>query len=182
MSQGGRHHRRRVRVRSSLIFAVAGALLGCGSGDPPVIDLGPTGEPSVDFASPEGEAPICVSIGDDANGRVPLVVAIDQIVLKPPGTCGTFVQCGHLVLYAEGVENNRSAVRGIDLLLGKLADPVFDGSIHDGTGEPDLLDLRVEVVTDAEEPLLDREGEPVAAELSLITVPDCAVFASPVDE
>jgi DNA-binding CsgD family transcriptional regulator len=125
------------------------------------------------FVSPAGDEPICVSIGDDADGRVPLVVETSQVVLNPPATCGTYLQCGHLVLYAEGVENNQSAVRGIDLLLHKLANPIFDGTPHAGTGEPNLLDLRVEVVTDAGDVLLDHAGEPVAAELSLVTVADC---------
>jgi hypothetical protein len=184
MFEGGRHDRRRLRMRPSLSSArprgvvvglgvvLASLASGCGGDEAPPIDLGPTGEPKIAFASPAGDEPICVSIGD-VDGRIPLVVETSQVVLNPPATCGTYLQCGHLVLYAEGVENNRSAVRGIDLLLHKLANPIFDGTPHAATGEPNLLDLRVEVVTDAADVLLDHAGEPVAADLSLVTVPDC---------
>jgi hypothetical protein len=149
--------------------------VGCGGDAPPTVDVGPTGPPSIAFASPSGEEPICVSIGDNPTASIPLLVSVEELVLNPPGTCGSYAQCGHLVLYANGVENNRSAVLGIDLLLHKLADPIHDGTLHAGTGEPDLLRLRVEVTHEAGHVLRDHAGEPLKAELALITVPDCAL-------
>lgn len=161
----------------SAVIPIALALWGCGGDEPTPVDLGPTGQPTIRFASPPADA--CISIGDDVSGRVPLLIDTEELVLNPPDACGVFVQCGHLVLYAEGVENNRSAVRGIDLLLHRLADPVHDGSVHAGTGEADLLDLRVEVVTDAGTVMLDHLGEPVAAEVAVVSVPDCGALADP---
>jgi hypothetical protein len=138
-------------------------LAGCSDDAGPAIDPGPTGPPSVQFVHPEptGE-PICVSIGDDANTRVPLLVATDEIRLRPPGGCEGLAQCGRLALYANDVLNNETAVKAVDLLVYKLGNPYHDGSVHEGTGEPDLLEVRVEVVTDPEdEVLLDHDGEPL---------------------
>jgi len=117
-----------------------------------------------------------VSIGDIADTTVPLLLAIEEIVLRPPGLC-TFDQCGHLQLFASGVLNNEGTMPAIELLMGKLGDIYHDGSQHLGTGAPDVLEIRVDVIgPDGIEPLLDQDDEPVTDTIELITVPDCTAL------
>jgi hypothetical protein len=166
-------------TRRLAVFALSSGIslscLGCGDDEDVVVDIGPTGPPAIVFADPSNGA--CVSVGDDADARVPLRVVTTELVLRPPGACGQFAQCGHLELFAEDVANNEGAQRVIELLLRKLADRYHDGTPHAGSGEPDLLEVRVEVVKDDGEPLLDHEGFPIADELALVVVPDCAALA-----
>lgn len=165
-----------MRLVSGIGIAIAAAALVACSDDPTTtIDPGPTGAPSIRFVDPaSGGEPACVSVGDDADTRVPLLVELEEIDLRPPGGCGEIAQCGRLALYADGVLNNETAVLAVDLLVYKLGDPYHDGAIHEGTGEPDLLDVRVEVLDDeTDEVLLDREGDPLADSLQLITVASC---------
>jgi hypothetical protein len=165
-------------MASVLPFAAAWLVLaGCSDDAAVAIDPGPTGPPSVKFSDPApGDAPICVSVGEDADTRVPLLIAIEELELRPPGGCEGVAQCGRLALYANGVFNNETAVRAVDLLVYKLGNPYHDGSVHEGTGEADLLELRVEVLTDESEVLLDHDGEPLSDSIQLITVADCAAM------
>jgi hypothetical protein len=155
-------------------MALALAVVGCGSEEPVAVDLGPTGPPALAFENPpSGQGPQCVSVGDAADGQVPLLVDVDEVVLRPPGACGSLVQCGYVELYVEGRFNNEGAVRAIDLLLGKLGDPFHDGSVDEATGEPDVLDVLAIVVQGDGLWLRDDEGELVTDAIQLITVPDC---------
>lgn len=165
-----------MRLVSGIGIALVGlAFAGCSDDPTTTIDPGPTGAPSVRFVDPaSGPEPACVSIGDDADTRVPLLVALEEIDLRPPGGCDGIAQCGRLALFADGVLNNETAVVAIDLLVYKLGDPYHDGTVHAGTGEPDVLDVRVEVLDDeTDEVLLDHDGAPLADTLQLITVPSC---------
>jgi hypothetical protein len=114
-------------------FAALGLLAlscaGCSSESTEEVDVGPTGEPEVSFAQPlslNGEA-VCVAVGTEPDARIALLVQTAELVLRPPGACGYYVQCGHLDLYVDGVLNNESAVPAIDLLLSKVADRFLDG-------------------------------------------------------
>jgi hypothetical protein len=155
------------------------AIAGCGDEKGAPIDVGPTGPPSIAFVNPpSGGEPPCYSIAEsDFDARIVLVVEVEELVLQPPGACGQLAQCGHLALSANGVPNNESAVRAIELLLRKLGDRYHDGSIHAGTDLPDYLRLRVELVGDQGEPRFDHQGEPLADEIELITVPDCSTLS-----
>ncbi len=150
-------------------------VVACDDDELTPIDFGPTGSPHIAFAEPASAAgePVCVEVTTETDFRVPLLIETDEVVLRPPGTCGLYAQCGHLQLFANDVLNNEGAVRAIDLLMRKLADRYHDGSVHAGSGEPDLLRLRIQLVNVNGEPLLDHEGEPLADELELITVPSC---------
>jgi hypothetical protein len=162
-------------VVRSLALVLVLACVGCGDVETTAIDVGPTGNPTLAFSEPAvsgGEA-VCVSLGDDAETQVPLLTTTTELILRPPGACRNFAQCGHLGLFAAGVLNNESAVHAIDLLVRKLADPYHDGGVHQGTGEPDVLRLAVVVLNDAGDPLLDHQGEELRDELDLITVPEC---------
>ena len=68
-------------------------LTSCDDEEATPIDIGPTGPPSIAFADPpSGTGPVCVSVGDDADARVPLLVNVDELVLRPPGACSTYQQ------------------------------------------------------------------------------------------
>lgn len=152
------------------------ALAACDDEEAEPIDLGPTGPPRIEFTDPpsDGIQPACLSIGTRPEmAQVPLFVQNTELVLRPPGACGTFAQCGHLVLFVDEVENNRSAVPAIDLLFRKLADPYHDGEPHIGTGEPDVLHVRVEAHDDADQVMLDHDGEEIVDEIEVISVEDC---------
>ncbi|MBI4703607.1 MAG: hypothetical protein HY744_21050 [Deltaproteobacteria bacterium] len=164
----------------SLLLASLGAavLLACSADESAPVVVGPTGAPALAIVEPLGTAqsPACASIGTDPGYRLLVLVAPTELLLRPPGLCGEAVQCGHLELYVEGVLNNRGSCAAIELLLRRLADRYHDGSIHARTGEPDVLHVRVDVVGDAGDPLLDRTGKPLSAETVLVTVPDCAAL------
>src|SRR5690606_5356593 len=120
------------------------ALAGCGDDALPQGALGPSGPPSLRLIEPvpNRRGVACAAIGTEVDARVSLVFAVRELVLRPPGACGSRQQCGHLELWVDGVLNNESAVPTIDLLLRKLADRYHDGRL-DADGEPDRLRLHV---------------------------------------
>ncbi|HZO14507.1 MAG TPA: hypothetical protein VFB62_14640, partial [Polyangiaceae bacterium] len=60
------------------------------------------------------------------------------------------------------------------LLLEKLADRYHDNTLHAATMQPDLLQVRVDVVNDAGALELDHEKQPLRAEVALMTIaPAC---------
>jgi len=163
--------------RCGLAALVVSALvsLGCSSESTEEIDVGPTGEPQVSFAQPlslDGE-PVCVAVGAEADARVALLVETAELVLRPPGACGYYVQCGHLDLYVDDVLNDESAVPAIDLLLRKLADRYHDGSPRESDGQPDVLHLAVQLADADDLPLRNHEGQLIEDTLELITKPSC---------
>ena len=176
-------------LRRALPVLALVPLVACGDEDTPPIDVGPQGNPTIAFKVPAADqGPVCISIGEDVDARVPLVTDVQQFVLRPPGSCAQFEQCGHLALYACGpggcpadddpttspALNNESAVRSIDLLLGKLADRYHDNTLHTSTMQADRLHVRVDVVNDAGALELDHENQPLRAELQLVTIaPPC---------
>lgn len=166
--------------RILLACALLPLAFGCSDEAPTTIDVGPTGPPSVSFVDPPADGePTCRSIGSDVEARLPVQVSVVELVLRPPGACAGYAQCGHLELYADEVLNNEAASSSFDLLLGKLADPIHDGSPLPDTGEADVLGLRVQVVDDDAEPLSDHEALPLTASAALLVVPDCSALSGP---
>jgi hypothetical protein len=160
--------------RIPLACALLSFALGCGDDTSSTTDVGPTGPPSIAFVDPPAQgAPTCRSIGDDVQARLPLRLTVVELVLRPPGACAGYAQCGHLELYVGEVLNNEAASSCFDLLLGKLADPIHDGSPLPGSGEPDVLDLSVRLVDDDDEPMCDHEGLALTSSAALLVVPDC---------
>jgi hypothetical protein len=159
------------------LVAVSAVFLGaCDDETAEPVPLGPTGPPSIAVVEPSGAeaGPVCVAIGQDPDARIQLLVEAEQLVLRPPEACGAYVQCGHLAVYVDQVLNNESSVPSIDVLLRKLGDRYHDGEPHEGTGEPDLLHVRLEVQDDFGDVLLDHDGEDVAVELAFVTANRCA--------
>ncbi len=157
-----------------LVGALLSGTLGCSDDDASAIDVGPTGQPTIAFTDPvSGGAPACVAIGNDVQARVPLMVEAQELVLRPPDGCGAYAQCGYLHLTVDGVANNEAASEVVDLLMSKLSDPYHDGSDNPVTGEPDVLEVRVAVLEDDGEPMLDHDDVPLSDTVELITVVSC---------
>lgn len=178
-------------IRAASILVAIALVGGCGDATTTAIDVGPTGPPSIELVDPaSAESPVCVSLGQDAADlRVPMLVELGELVLRHPGGCGTLAQCGHLALFvvetaigpdAEEPEtgsvfNNESAVPSIDLLTRKLAYPYHDGTLQ-ADGTQDYLHIRVKLIGDDGLTALDHDDLPLADDVDLITVPDCAAL------
>ncbi|KYF53205.1 hypothetical protein BE08_01375, partial [Sorangium cellulosum] len=135
-------------ARLALVLAagLAGAA-GC-SDEETASAPGPTGTPDITIVGPKDGA--CVAIGappDDPSADEPTIaiqVGVSQLLLRPPGTCGAYTQCGHLELSLDGKKNNAGSGRVIDVRLGAL-DP------EERYGEHTIT---VAVVNDTGEPIL----------------------------
>ncbi|HVY47038.1 MAG TPA: hypothetical protein VHB21_14220 [Minicystis sp.] len=134
----------------------------------------------------------CVALPPGPDPTIPILLDVENFDLRPPGVCGESISpvtavsvgtggtnafvgtggtggtsgfanpCGHLLLTVDGVENNQGAGSEIDVLLGKLGDPV-------GVHEVELQVVRearnVFDLVDAEAPIVDR--------ITLDTRPSC---------
>jgi hypothetical protein len=149
--------------RPALVLAILALMApaGCSDDEPAKVNVGPTGDPSLAIVDPAPGA--CIAIGAAADATIPVTVAPKELYLRPPGTCGAYKQCGHLVLRVNGVENNRGSARIIDV--------VFEGKIADRYAD---LTLSIEVLSDAETPILNQAGEPVVASISVTTAESAA--------
>ncbi len=155
-------------------LALALSASGCDDGATGTTGAVASGPASIAFVSPAGDAaPECRAIGIDVAARVPLLVAVENVSLRPPLACTGGSACGTVRLFVDGVLNNESASVAIDLLAGKLANPYHDGEVHPGTGAPDLLDLRVELTLPAGEPFVDDAGDVLADEVALRLMHEC---------
>ena len=169
--EGSRRPRHAQTVLALCACALASA---CTTSEEATLDVGPTGDPTLSIAEPGTDGfPVCVSIGTDADFRLPVLVDVEELALRPPGACGSYAQCGQLALYVDGVLNDRSAVPVIEVLFRRLGDRYHDGATHVGTGEPDVLHVRVDAVGDDMTQLLDHAGEPLSDSIELVTVPTC---------
>ncbi|MCC6555849.1 MAG: hypothetical protein IT372_23040, partial [Polyangiaceae bacterium] len=128
------------RPAALLVAALALAVSGCSDDTTSTAVAGPTGNPKLAILSPKDGA--CVAIGSGIDATIPVEIKVENLYLRPPGACGVYKQCGHLVLRVNGVENNRGSATVIDVLLRKLADR-YAG-----------LTISVEVINDAGEPIL----------------------------
>jgi hypothetical protein len=91
-----------VAARFSCLAALALALIGCGDDEAGDVDAGPTGNPTLVFADPPSDGePHCLSL-DAPDAQVPLLTATSEVLLRPPGGCLSYAQCGHLALFSGG--------------------------------------------------------------------------------
>lgn len=157
--------------RTAFALLLVASAAACSEEETAARPTGPTGTVSFSLVSPGDGA--CVAIGDDVQARVPLLVAVENFLLRPPGACGSAIQCGHLRVRADGLDNSFGASPAVELDLGKLAQPYHDGALHAGTNEPNLLPVEVTLLGDDGEPWLDDEGTPLQAAIKLAIKPTC---------
>jgi hypothetical protein len=120
--------------------------------------VGPTGPAKISFVDPAANA-ACRAIGNDATARVPLLLDVVNVILRPPGACGSYQQCGHVRLLADGIVNNEGVAEAIDLLAAKLANPYR------------TLKLRAELIDDNDKPMV--ASSPLAAEIEVRVAQSC---------
>jgi hypothetical protein len=158
-----------------VIAALAATLLpfalpaGCSEDASSTTQGGPTGNPSLSIVRPADST--CIPIGPEAEAgeaRIPIEVTVQEVLLRPPGVCGTIKQCGQLVLRVNGVENNTSSGTVIDVVMRKLADRYAD------------LTISVSVRNDEGETILDHSDapQPLAASISITTKESCGTGGS----
>jgi hypothetical protein len=140
---------------------------------------------------------ICVPVPEGA-ATVPVLLSMTGLTLREPGSCITCTQCGHLVLLANGMQNNMGSATTIDFDLG--AEPSEYGTFT----------LDVEVISDPDPfltgigggglggaggyvsnggpdagiygvPVLDIDGLPLVATVTITTAPSCSTVAMTCD-
>jgi hypothetical protein len=144
------------RLPVFLSLTLALCVAGCGDDDEGavVVSLGP---PAMSVASPADGA--CVVLQDDPGATVRVRIELQNWLLRPFGYCGgVYSQCGFAVFLVDGQEVARGAALVTDVPFAGLPSPA--GSHR----------VRVELRNDADVVVLDRAREPLADEVSVITV------------
>lgn len=98
----GAYYAPRVWARDLPWIGVCAALAGCGDDPATAPPTGPTEPMDLAFEQPSADG-ACLSIGSDYGWHPTVVMRVTNIELSPPGRCGSFLQCGHLALYAGAV-------------------------------------------------------------------------------
>ncbi|MDI1444725.1 hypothetical protein [Polyangium sp. 6x1] len=118
-----------------------------------------TDPPTISLKSPADGA--CISIGEAPDVRIPFVLEVKALFLRPPGLCGATAACGHLELSANGKVVNRGSGTVVELPMIGVADRY-------GT-----FDVEIVVVDDAGEPLQGGEGSVLRVNRTITTAPSC---------
>ncbi len=161
----------RMLTRPAATASLALLLTACSSASTDAENTTPVGPPSFTLVAPTDGS--CRAIGSDVTARVPIEFATNNVVLRPPGACASFPNCGIIELRADGLANDQGASLVVDLLLGKLASPYRDGELHQGTGQPNLLPVEASLVTESGSVMLDAEGLPLTLAFKLAIKPSC---------
>jgi hypothetical protein len=137
-----------------VVLAVATAsAAGCGDDTTQEAAPSPPGPPSLSIeVPPEGS---CLTV--DADGFMRTKIAIANWMLRPPGFCGVYEQCGFAVFFVDGQRAAESSSLATDI-------PV-------GAATPGAHTLRVELHDDDDQLALDAEGEPLRADVAF-TLPE----------
>jgi hypothetical protein len=145
-------------VAALCLLAGVAAPIGCGDDETNPPDIGPTGNPKLTITLPrDGD---CVAIGDGVGVTVPISFAVEQLLLRPPGACGAYAQCGYARLLLNGAENNKGSGPVVELNLP--ADKYAE------------MQLTVEIIQSSTgKTMLDEEGKPVAAQITITTAESC---------
>ena len=139
-----------------LSLALALCVAGCGDDDEgtAVVSLGP---PAVSLASPADGA--CVVLQDDPAASVRVRIELQNWLLRPYGYCGgVYSQCGFAVFLVDDQEVARGAALVTDVPFASLPSPA--GSHR----------VRVELRNDADVVVMNKDGEPLTDEVSVLTV------------
>ena len=135
---------------------------GCGDDETSPPDVGPTGDPKVTITLPrDGD---CVAIGEPAAPTIPISIAVEQLLLRPPGACGAYAQCGYAqIVLPGGKVNSKSSGPVLELDLTEIADPYIED-----------FEVPVEIVAESTgKTMLNHDGQPVAATIHISIAKEC---------
>jgi hypothetical protein len=141
------------------VLAVAMSSLGCEeetTTDTESVEVDP---PTMELVSPAEGA--CVSIGTDPNARVSFVLKSTWLYLRPPGICGTGVQCGQLALWVD------------DTLVTRAATNVIEWEVATVPNRYGEFKFRIEALTDAGKAITDADDKPLVATRTITTAVAC---------
>ena len=162
-----------------LPFAVAAGVSSCTTETTPVVVTGcsPSAfKPCLQIVNPAQNG--CQEVSDGPDAYVPVTVRTPSFLIRPPGTCETCSNCGHLRLLLNGSEIKRSAASVVDL--------DFAGVIASHYGE---VELTVELLGDDGQPFLwevpdagnyddtcpdQKPGQPITATVKFRTAASCS--------
>ncbi|MDI1479123.1 hypothetical protein [Polyangium sp. y55x31] len=143
----------------SLVLCTA-LLAGCTEeSDETTTETTETDPPTISIKSPAEGA--CVSIGEAPDVRIPFVLEVKALLLRPPGYCGDTEACGHLELSANGKVVSRSSGTVVEFPMIGVADRY------------DTFDVEIVVVDDAGEPLVGGEKSVLRVTRTITTAPSC---------
>jgi hypothetical protein len=149
------------RRSSGLALVLCAALLvGCSEeSDETTTTTTQAEPPKISIKTPAEGA--CVSIGEAPDVRIPFLLEVSSLYLRPPGYCGDNTTCGHLVLSANGKEVNRGSGTVLEFPMIGVADRY------------DTFDLEIVVMDDEGAPLVGVEGSVLRATRTITTAPAC---------
>lgn len=143
-----------------LLVLCAALLAGCAEESTETTTETTETEPSeLSIKSPAEGA--CVSIGEAPDARIPFLLEVKALYLRPPGYCGDVKNCGHLELAANGKVVARGSGTVLEFPLIGVADRY------------DTFVVEIVVVDDEGEPLQGGEGSALRATRTISTAPSC---------
>jgi hypothetical protein len=140
------------RLNLSMLAPVCAVLLACGGDDAKTTaPIGPAGEVQLfvtGFLNDRGESYTendAIRLSCDDSITVELGpregASLQNWLLKPPGTCGSFVQCGYVMLTLEAENGDTRVVTGASTAIVLPAPPGLHrlrAELVNGEGEPFL--------------------------------------------
>ncbi|MDC3960315.1 hypothetical protein [Polyangium jinanense] len=151
---------RSLRASGPSLVLCAALFAGCSEeSDDTTTETTKTDPPTISLKSPAEGA--CVSIGETPDVRIPFVLEVKALFLRPPGSCGDTEACGHLELSANGKVVNRGSGTVVDFPMIGVADRY------------DTFNVEIVVVDDEGEPLQGGEGSVLRVTRTITTAPSC---------
>ncbi|MDC0745089.1 hypothetical protein [Polyangium mundeleinium] len=149
-----------MRASGRSLVLCAALLAGCSDeSDDTTTETTATDPPTISIKSPAEGA--CVSIGEVLDVRIPFVLDVKALLLRPPGYCGDTKTCGHLELSANGKVVNRGSGTVVEFPMIGVANRY------------DTFDVEIVVVDDEGAPLAAGEGSVLRATRTITTAVSC---------
>ncbi|MDI3284461.1 hypothetical protein [Polyangium sp. 15x6] len=151
---------RSLRASGPSLVLCAALLAGCTEeSDDTTTETIETDPPTISIKSPAEGA--CVSIGEAPDVRIPFVLEVKALFLRPPGYCGDTTACGHLELSANGKVVSRGSGTVVEFPMIGVADRY------------DTFNVEIVAVDDEGDPLQGGEGSVLRATRTITTAPSC---------
>jgi len=108
----------------------------------------PAGPPSMSIVSPTDGS--CAVLWSDESTVLRAAITTVNWSMRPPGYCGGYAQCGHVVAFADDVRVAEASALAIDVPL-----------------EPGDHKVRIELRDDLDAVGLDAQGKPLSDEIQI---------------